>query len=92
MKMPENKKVFDEVVKLIELNADRQQSKTDKLFVVGVYGSGAEAEVKVSVNGFSPDELDVIVREIYGRIYDVRVRNTKKGKSIEKKLSKKKNG
>lgn len=92
-KLPDNKKVFDSMVALIEDNKDCEQSTEDKLLSIAVYGDkNGGADVRVSVNGFTPVEVDVIVREIYSRVYDIRARKTKSGKALEKKLSKEKNG
>lgn len=83
-----NKKTFSSVVSIIEKEKRRRKSKNDGVFVMAVYKKKRKTEIKALVNGITPDELDIILREIYGKVYSIRKKNDKE---LIKKFKKKNN-
>lgn len=74
---------------------ENRQSTTDGLFVVAIYKgkkTGKRSESKLFFDGYTLSELDVLLREVYGKIYELRHRNDPKSKKINKKLNDKRDG
>ncbi len=82
----QNKEIYQKVEELIEENKTAEDSKSDGVFILAIYKKGKKSESKVMMNGFSLKEADVIVRGVYGKIYELRRRGDKKMQEINKKL------
>lgn len=87
--MQKNKKIYDEVKKIIKENKDKQKSISDGLFILALYKKGKNQKIESLINGLSLEEMDVAIRELYSRIYEMRMRNNKKMIKLNNKLKKK---
>lgn len=85
-----NRAAFEQVAAIVAEENSREKSKTDGLMVIAIYERKKRAEVKVLINGLDPDRADVIIREIYSKIYEIRKRKDPKAQALDKKLSGKK--
>lgn len=86
MKSPKNYKAYKDVEAVIEGNLNCKQSTENGLFVLAIYKKGKKATSKVLVNGFSLEELDVVIRDVYARIYGLRKKDDKKLQALDKKF------
>jgi len=87
MKQPKNYKVYKAVEQIIELNKGKKDSKENAVFVLAIYKKDLKAQSKVLMNGFQISEIDVILREVYGKIFEMRNRGNSKMVKINQKLS-----
>jgi hypothetical protein len=86
MKTPKNQQLYKSVEKIIEDNRGKKDSIKEGVFVLAVYKKGKVSQAKVLMNGFKIEEIDVVLREIYGKIYEMRNRGNAKIQRINKKL------
>ena len=86
--MQKNKEIYNEVKKVIEKNKKNEKSVSDGLFVLAVYKKGKKQEIVSLVNGMKPIEIEVALREVYSKVYEIRKRNDKKMIKLNKKLKK----
>lgn len=89
MKSPKNYKAYKDVEAVIEGNLNCKQSTENGLFVLAIYKKGKKADTKVLINGFTLEELDVILRDVYSRIYDLRKKDDPKMQKLDKRLAEK---
>lgn len=82
---------FQKVAAIIAEESAMEKSDTDGLMLIAIYKKKKKATVKVHINGLDPKEADVIIREIYGKVYEIRKRNDTKAKALNEKLEGKKN-
>ena len=85
-----NKAAFEKVAAVIAEESQGEKSKTDGLMLIAIYEKNKKAEVKVHINGLDPDRADVIIREIYSKVYEIRKRKDPKAQALNKKLNEKK--
>ncbi len=86
MKTPKNCTLYKSVEKIIEENKGKKDSVKNGVFVLAIYKKGKVSQAKVLMNGFKIEEIDVVLREIYGKIYEMRNRGNAKIQRINKKL------
>ena len=86
MKTPKNCKLYKSVEKIIEENKGKKDSVKNGVFVLAIYKKGKVSQAKVLMNGFKIEEIDVVLREIYGKIYEMRNRGDARIQRINKKL------
>ena len=86
MKTPKNCKLYKSVEKIIKENKGKKDSAKNGVFVLAIYKKGKVSQAKVLMNGFKIEEIDVVLREIYGKIYEMRNRGNAKIQRINKKL------
>jgi len=86
MQKPKNYKVYKEVEQIIELNKGKKDSSENAVFVLAIYKKDKKAQSKVLMNGFEIEEVDVILREVYGKVYEMRNRGNAKMQKINQRL------
>ena len=86
MKSPKNCELYKSVEKIIEQNKGKKDSTRNGVFVLAIYKKGKMSQAKVLMNGFKIEEIDVVLREIYGKIYEMRNRGNAKIQRINRKL------
>lgn len=86
-----NRAAFEQVAAIIAEESQGEKSTTDGLMIIAIYERKNRADVKVHINGLDPDRADVIIREIYGKVYEIRKRKDPKAQALNEKLIGKKN-
>lgn len=90
MKTPKNYKVYKDITQIIESARGAKESTENGVIAFVVYKKRGRAETKMLMNGFTLEEADVVIRDLYGKIYELRKRNDKKMQKLDKKIAKKK--
>jgi len=90
-KLPNNKIIFDKACDLMEEARLLPNSNKNKVLMIAIYKKGENAEARTLFNGFTLDEVDVLLREIYGKVYALRKSKDPKMQEINQKLEDKKN-
>lgn len=88
-----NRALFDTINKLVKESKREKTSKKDGVLVLSIHlrrenNEEAKSDAAVFMNGFSLDELDVLIRDVYSKIYEMRVRNQKNMQEVDAKLTK----
>lgn len=91
MKSPKNFKAFKDIEAVIESNKGKKESKENSIFALVIYAKPKGIpQVKVLINGFDLKVLDVIIRQVYGKIYAMRRKDDPKAQKMEHDLLEKK--
>lgn len=90
-----NRELFDIVRDAVnDLKSQEEQETEDGLIVIAVYKDRTKrrkSSAHVYINGYSPDEVDVLFRDIYAKVYAIRKRDDPKSKELNDFLEAKKN-
>jgi len=76
---------------VIENNKINLDSKEDGVLVLAIYKPKViqgekKSESKLLMNGFTLEEADVILRDVYAKVYEIRKRKDEKMKLVDKRL------
>jgi hypothetical protein len=85
-----NKELHGQVSKKILANTKNAVSTSDGVFILSIYYDKKKktSDAQILINGLKPIEAEVLIKEVYGRIYAERVKNDPKMIAINKKLNK----
>lgn len=86
-----NMAAFQKVAAIVAEESHFEKSDSDGLMLIAIYKKKKKATVKVHINGLDMKEADVILRDIYSKVYEIRKRNDPKAQKLNEKLEGKKN-
>jgi len=65
-----------------------KDKKTDGLLVFSIHLNKKKANSKVFISGMTLEQADVIIRDIYSSVFELRKRNDPKMKALDRKVQK----
>jgi hypothetical protein len=89
-----NKELHGQVSKKILANTKNASSTSDGVFILSIYYDKKKgtSDAQTFINGLKPIEAEVLIKEVYARIYAERVKNDPKMKKINADLEKRRQG
>lgn len=83
-----NKVLHNQISNKILENSKNASSATDGVFVLSIHYNKKlkTSDIKVLINGLTPIEAEVLIKEVYARVYAERVKNDPRMKKLNEKL------
>lgn len=87
-----NEYLFNQVTEIIKPHRTRKESKKDGVVVIAIHHKkgGKKGVAQAYINGIDLKVASVILRDIYGKIYEMSKRSDKKMQKIDETLREKK--